>query len=139
MNPGRHVEFAASFTDPDSKITGYDWDFDGNGTIDQLDRRAPTTTFTYHAAGDFTAARSRSATSAAERARRPRPITVTPRRREPVVEAAAARAPRGKVTARVKCARRSCTLSKPRSSSRVGTSRTVRTLRRTLAHAPPSG
>ena len=35
MNPGQNVQFTAAFTDPDSKITGYRWDFDGNGTIEQ--------------------------------------------------------------------------------------------------------
>ena len=29
------VSLQASFTDPDSKITGYRWDFDGDGTVDQ--------------------------------------------------------------------------------------------------------
>lgn len=32
--PNETVTFQASFTDPDSAITGYEWDFDGNGTAD---------------------------------------------------------------------------------------------------------
>ena len=31
--PGATVTLTASFTDPDSAITGYDWDFDGNGLV----------------------------------------------------------------------------------------------------------
>ena len=37
---------ASSFTDPDSKITGYEWDFDGNGTVDRT-TDGPTTDFAY--------------------------------------------------------------------------------------------
>ena len=54
VNPGQNVQFTAAFTDPDSKITGYRWDFDGNGTIEQT-TTAPTTTFAYPRGGDFTA------------------------------------------------------------------------------------
>ena len=50
---GGHVH-AASFTDPDSAITGYDWDFDGNGTVDRTTDR-PTTDFAYGTPGSFTA------------------------------------------------------------------------------------
>ena len=47
--PGVAVDFdASSFTDPDSLITGYDWDFDGNGTVDRH-TDAPTTSFAYGA------------------------------------------------------------------------------------------
>ena len=45
---------ASSFTDPDSKITGYDWDFDGDGTVDRS-TDTPTTEFAYGDAGSFTA------------------------------------------------------------------------------------
>ena len=44
---------AASSPDPDSAITGYDWDFDGNGTVDR-NTTAPTTAFAYPAPGTFT-------------------------------------------------------------------------------------
>jgi hypothetical protein len=54
VNPGQNVQFTASFTDPDSKITGYRWDFDGNGTIEQT-TTSPTTTFAYARGGDFAA------------------------------------------------------------------------------------
>ena len=51
--PGQTVGLTAAFTDPDSAITGYDWDFDGNGTIDQT-TDGPTTTTTYPTAGTRT-------------------------------------------------------------------------------------
>jgi extracellular elastinolytic metalloproteinase len=54
VNPGESVLFGASFTDPDSKITGYRWDFDGNGTTDRT-TTTPTTTFAYVNGGDYTA------------------------------------------------------------------------------------
>ena len=43
-------EVARLITDPDSAITGYDWDFDGNGTTD-ASTTVPTTTHTYAPAG----------------------------------------------------------------------------------------
>ena len=44
---GPAVSFDAScFHDPDSKITGYDWDFDSDGTVDRT-TDGPTTDFTY--------------------------------------------------------------------------------------------
>jgi uncharacterized protein (UPF0548 family) len=54
VNPGAVVTFGASFGDPDSKITGYTWDFDRNGTVDRS-TATPSATFTYANAGDFTA------------------------------------------------------------------------------------
>jgi hypothetical protein len=48
------VTFKATFTDPDSKITGYGWDFDGNGTVDRT-TTGGTTTFAYSRGGDFNA------------------------------------------------------------------------------------
>jgi PKD domain len=48
------VQFTAAFTDPDSKITGYRWDFDGNGTVERT-TTTPTATFAYPRGGDFTA------------------------------------------------------------------------------------
>jgi hypothetical protein len=51
--PGQAVAFdASSFRDPDSAITGYDWDFDGNGSVDRT-TAGPTTSFAYAAAGTF--------------------------------------------------------------------------------------
>ena len=32
---GDPVRLTASFTDPDSAVASYDWDFDGNGTVDR--------------------------------------------------------------------------------------------------------
>jgi hypothetical protein len=52
--PGQTITFSASFTDRDSAITGYDWDFDGNGTVDRSTAGAMTD-FAYGAAGRFTA------------------------------------------------------------------------------------
>jgi extracellular elastinolytic metalloproteinase len=49
-NPGQSVDLTAAFTDPDSAITGYDWDFDGNGTVDQT-TAGPTTSTTYTTPG----------------------------------------------------------------------------------------
>jgi PKD repeat protein len=50
--PGQAVALAASFTDPDSLITGYDWDFDGNGTVDRT-TDGPATSFAYASPGTF--------------------------------------------------------------------------------------
>jgi hypothetical protein len=54
VKPGQTVTFTAAFTDPDSQITGYGWDFDGNGTVDRT-TAGGTTTFAFARAGDFTA------------------------------------------------------------------------------------
>ena len=54
VNPGQTVQFIAAFTDPDSKITGYRWDFDGNGTVEQT-TTTPAASFAYPRGGDFTA------------------------------------------------------------------------------------
>jgi hypothetical protein len=54
VNPGQAVTFKATFTDPDSKITGYGWDFDGNGTVDRATTTGSTTQ-AYSRAGDFSA------------------------------------------------------------------------------------
>ncbi|MCW2967652.1 MAG: hypothetical protein JWM71_1424, partial [Solirubrobacteraceae bacterium] len=52
--PGQAVTLnASSFSDPDSAITGYDWDFDGDGTVDAT-TVGPATTHVYSAAGTFT-------------------------------------------------------------------------------------
>ena len=52
VTPGTTVAFEAAFTDPDSKITGYDWDFDGNGTVDRTTAE-PSTSFTFSSLGTF--------------------------------------------------------------------------------------
>jgi len=49
--PGATVTLTASFTDADSAITGYDWDFDGNGSVDRT-TPGPTTTTSYSTAGN---------------------------------------------------------------------------------------
>lgn len=48
------VTFTAQFTDPDSKITGYDWDFNGDGKVDQS-TTAATVAHAYGSGGRFTA------------------------------------------------------------------------------------
>ena len=50
LTAGGTVDFAASFTDPDSRIVGYDWDFDGDGAVDRSTAE-PSTSFTYSRAG----------------------------------------------------------------------------------------
>ena len=51
--PGDTITFdASSFTDPDSALAGYAWDFDGNGTVDrQTGPGEPTTTTTFSTPG----------------------------------------------------------------------------------------
>ncbi len=120
---GGTVDFAASFTDPDSRIVGYDWDFDGDGSVDRSTGEA-TTSFTYTRAGAFAPAVAvRDYRGGAGTATRPITVTAT---RKPVVKLPR-RGRRGKATARVKCAER-CTVT---ARIRVG-GRTVRTVRRTL-------
>ena len=46
------MTLTAGFTDPDSRITGYDWDLDGNGTIDRS-TDGPTTVTSYGAPGSY--------------------------------------------------------------------------------------
>ncbi len=48
------VSLQAHFTDPDSKITGYQWDFDGDGSFDQT-TVTPTVTHVFPDGGTFTA------------------------------------------------------------------------------------
>ncbi len=47
------VSLQAQFTDPDSKISGYSWDFDGNGSVD-LATSTPTVTHVFTGGGTFT-------------------------------------------------------------------------------------
>jgi hypothetical protein len=54
VQTGQAVTLTASFSDPDSPIAGYDWDFNGDGTADQTTTTASTTT-TYATAGARTA------------------------------------------------------------------------------------
>ena len=49
--PGQAVTLTAAFTDPDSAITGYDWDFDGDGRVDQS-TAGPSTTTSYPTTGN---------------------------------------------------------------------------------------
>ena len=46
------MTLTASFTDADSIIDGYDWDFDGNGTVDQTTAGSSVKT-SYAAAGTY--------------------------------------------------------------------------------------
>jgi hypothetical protein len=51
VGTGQTVTLTAAFTDPDSAITGYDWDFDGNGSVDQS-TAGPSTTTSYPTTGN---------------------------------------------------------------------------------------
>ena len=117
------MDFAASFTDPDSRIVGYDWDFDGDGAVDRS-TAGPSTSFAYSRVGGVVASVAvrddRGGVGSASRA-----ITVTPRRR-PVVRLPR-RGRRGRATARVTCAERCVVTARLRVDGRV-----VRTARRTL-------
>lgn len=123
LTAGGSVSFAAAFTDPDSRITGYDWDFDGDGTVDRS-TAAPATEFAYRRAGSFAASVAardfRGGAGSAARTitvtRLPRPVVRLPRRGR-----------RGRVTVAVRCAQR-CTVT---ARLRVG-GRTVRTVRRAV-------
>ena len=117
------MDFAASFTDPDSRIVGYDWDFDGDGAVDRS-TAGPSTSFAYSRAGAFIATVAvrddRGGAGSASRA-----ITVT--RTAARGRAAASRPSRPEATARVTCAERCVVTARLRVDGRV-----VRTARRTL-------
>ncbi len=123
LGVGARVDFAASFVDPDSRITRYDWDFDGDGAVDRSTAE-PATSFAYQRAGTFNASvaarddrgGSGSATRTVTVTRPPRPVVKLPRRGR-----------RGKVTVRVRCADRCTVTGRLRVDGRI-----VRTLRRTL-------
>ena len=123
LTTGGRVDFAASFTDPDSRIVGYDWDFDGDGAVDRSTAE-PATSFTYARPGDFPATvavrdyrgGAGSATRTITVTRTPRPVIKLPRRGR-----------RGKLTARVTCAERCVVTARLRVDGRV-----VRTVRRTI-------
>jgi PKD repeat protein len=51
---GETVTFDASGSDDDGPIASYEWDFDGDGTVDQT-TTGPTTTHAYGTAGDYDA------------------------------------------------------------------------------------
>jgi hypothetical protein len=134
VNPGQTVQFTASFTDPDSKITGYRWDFDGNGTVEKT-TTAPTASFAYPRGGDFTARVSatdfRGGSGSATKA-----IHVTT---APIVNRPPKRGSHGRYRFRVSCelqctATAKLTLSK-KLAKQLGLKkkRTVGSLRRTLA------
>ena len=122
LTVGGTVEFAASFTD-DSRIVGYDWDFDGDGIADRSTAES-TTSFIYSRAGAFNvtvAVRddrggSGTATRAITVAQTAKPRVALPRR-----------GGGGKLTARVTCAERCTVTARMRVDGRV-----VRTVRRTI-------
>jgi extracellular elastinolytic metalloproteinase len=110
--PGQPVTLTASFTDPDSLITGYDWDFDGNGSVDRTTTE-PVTSFAYASAGTFTpkvAAKdfrggTGTASTSVTVAKKP---TTTPTALPKITLARSGK--KGSMTLRVKCAER-CKLS----------------------------
>jgi extracellular elastinolytic metalloproteinase len=121
---GAAVEFAASFADPDSRITGYDWDFDGDGDVDRS-TAGPSTSYAYRRAGRFDATvRVRDFRGGAGTASRR--LTVA-RPRRPRLELPR-RGSHGRLAFRVTCAQR-CTVI---GTLEVG-GRSVRRLRRTVA------
>ena len=134
MNPGQTVQFAASFTDPDSKITGYRWDFDGNGTIERT-TTSPTASFAYPRGGDFTARVSatdfRGGAGSATRT-----IHVTS---APIASTPPRRGTNGRLRFRVSCELECTTTAKLTLSKKLArrlglkNKRTVGSLRRTLA------
>jgi hypothetical protein len=134
VNPGQNVQFTASFTDPDSKITGYRWDFDGNGTVEQT-TTMPTTTFAYPRGGDFTARVAavdfRGGTGTASRAMH---VTTAP-----VVNKPPRTGSNGRLRFRVSCDLRCTAAAKLTLSTKLAkqlglkNKRTVGSLRRTLA------
>jgi extracellular elastinolytic metalloproteinase len=134
VSPGQAVQFTASFTDPDSKITGYRWDFDGNGTIERT-TTAPTASFAYPRGGDFTARVSatdfRGGAGTATRA-----IHVTT---APIVSTPPRRGTNGRLRFRVSCELRCTATAKLTLTKKLAkqlglkNKRTVGSLRRTLA------
>ena len=123
LTGGGTVDFAASFVDPDSRIVGYDWDFDGNGTVDRSTAE-PATSFSYSQPGTFAASVAvrdyRGGAGTASRsitvAQTAKPRITLPRRGR-----------RGKLTARVTCAERCSVTARVRVDGRV-----LRTVRRTI-------
>ena len=143
------MSFASSFTDADSAITGYDWDFDGNGTVDRS-TDTPTTSFAYGAAGTFAArvlakdfrggAGTATATvrvvAASTPPAPPPPPPAAPPPAKPVISYVTS-PPRGRLVVRVTCAAR-CALT---GTLKISTAdrrklglprRTVRTVKRTI-------
>jgi hypothetical protein len=129
---GQAVAFDASqVTDPDSKITGYHWDFDGNGTVDRV-TAAPTTSYAYAAGGTFnpkvsvTDFRGGAGTAT-------RQIRVA----APAIVTLPLRGSKGKATARVACSIRctvkaTVTLSKRQARDLGLKKRTAGTLSKTI-------
>jgi extracellular elastinolytic metalloproteinase len=122
LGVGGRVDFAASFVDPDSRITRYDWDFDADGAVDRSTAE-PATSFAYQRAGTFNASVAarddRGGSGSATRTitvTRPRPVIKLPHRGR-----------RGKVTVRVRCADRCTVTGRLRVDGGI-----VRTLRRTV-------
>ena len=123
LTAGGTVEFAAAFADPDSRISGYDWDFDGDGAVDRSTDE-PATSFTYRRAGAFAATvavldyrgGAGTATRTITVTRKPRPVVKLPRTGR-----------RGRATARITCTQRCTVTARMRVDGRV-----VRTVRRTI-------
>ncbi len=147
---GQTVSFdASSFTDPDSRITGYDWDFDGNGSVDRT-TDGPRTDFAYGAAGtfapkvrakDFRGGAGTGATTVTVTAPPPPagPVVTPPATKPtplPVITIARS-GTRGRFTLRVTCAQRcvltgKVTLAKSLARNLHRKRLTVTTLRRTI-------
>jgi len=123
ISAGETVAFAASFTDSDSRITGYGWDFDGDGATDRVTGE-PSTSYTYPTAGTFAATVAaqdfRGGAGTASRAITvaglPKPSIRLPKRGS-----------KGKLTFTVNCTQRCTMVSRLQVGRKV-----VRTVRRTF-------
>ena len=107
LAPNEAVALTALFTDADSAIDGYDWDFDGNGTVDQT-TAGPSAKTSYAAAGtyspkvlakDFRGGAGSAATTVEVRVAQP----PSPTGQEPPVLALAKRGSSGRVRFTVTC------------------------------------
>jgi len=123
---------ASQVTDPDSKITGYDWDFDGNGTIDRSTSTPTTMSPVYGSGGTFAATVFvKDFRGGAGTATRPIAVAAPPRVTLP------RQGSKGKVTARVACSIRcvvtaKLTLSKRQARALRLKKRTAGTARKTI-------
>jgi extracellular elastinolytic metalloproteinase len=137
--PGQAVTLTASFTDPDSLITGYDWDFNGDTKVDRT-TAAPTTSTTYANAGtfhptvaakDFRGGAGTAATSVTVASKPPSTPTALPK------ITLARTGKKGSMTLRVTCAER-CSLSGKLTISKAEARKlhrkrlTLRTVKRTI-------
>jgi hypothetical protein len=133
---------ASSFKDPDSLITGYNWDFDGNHSVDRT-TAGPTTSFAYASTGtfhpivaakDFRGGTGTASTSVTVASKPPTTPTALP------MITIAKSGKKGSFEIRVTCAERCrlsgrLTISKPVAKTLHRKRLTIGTLRRTITSA----